>query len=202
MRVLRNGLTLMVVALLVGSVAHAQDAKPEYIGSDQCKVCHNKKPEGAQYDVWKQMKHAHAFESLQSDAAKKIASDRGLAKPPHEAPECVKCHVTAYDLEKMEVPAKIKPADGVQCESCHGPGSNHLADGRDVMFKKKKAAEIDWMANLKKIEEADCLQCHNEESPTWNSEQFTKEDGTKVGFDFEQAKALIAHPNPSKAKTE
>lgn len=202
MRVFQQSLALMVVAVLVGAVAHGQDAKPEFIGSEQCKVCHNKKPEGAQYDVWKKMKHAHAFEALQTDAAKKIAEERGLAKPAHEAPECVKCHVTGYDVEKMTMPAKIKPEEGVQCETCHGPGSAHLADGRDVMFKKKKAEEIDWMANLKKIEEADCLQCHNEESPTWNPEQFTKEDGTKVGFDFEQAKAIIAHPNPTKAKTE
>ena len=46
------------------------------------------------------------------------------------------------------------------------------------------------------------LECHNEESPTWNPEKYTRADGTKVGFDFEQAKKLTEHPNPLKAKTE
>ena len=194
----RNALITLSL-LLAASLVQAEEAK-DFIGHDQCKVCHNKKPEGAQWDVWKAMKHANAFEALKSDAAKKIGEERGLAKPPHEAPECVKCHVTGYDLEKMEVPAKIKMADGVQCETCHGAGAAHVADGRDVMFKKKTADEIDWTAHLKKVEEATCLACHNEESPTWNPEQFTREDGTKVGFDFEQAKEIVSHPNPTKAK--
>jgi len=200
MRIIQN--TLIAVSVLLAVVgAQAEDGKkPDYIGADSCKLCHNKKPEGEQFNVWKSMKHAHAFESLKSDAAKKIAAERGLAKPPHEAPECVKCHVTGYNLETMEAPDKIKPELGVQCETCHGPAGDHLPDGQAVMFKKKTVEEVDWQANLMKIEEKLCLQCHNEESPTWNPEQFTKEDGTKVGFDFEQAKAQIAHPNPTKAK--
>lgn len=202
MRIIRKCVVFAVAAVLAAGIAHGEEKKPEYIGNAKCKVCHNKKPEGAQWDVWKSMKHAHALEGLQTDEAKKFAADRGITKPPHEAPECVKCHVTAYDVEKMEAPAAIKPEDGVQCESCHGPGGDHVADGQAVMFKKKTAAEVDWTANLQKIEEATCLKCHNDESPSWNPEQFTKEDGTKVGFDFEQAKALIAHPNPTKAKKE
>ncbi len=198
MRTIHKHLIATLTLTLVVGFAPAQDA--EYIGQDQCKVCHNKKPEGAQWTVWKDMKHAHAFEALQSDAAKKIATERGLTVPPHEAPECVKCHVTGYDLATESIPKKIKAEDSVQCETCHGPGSNHLADGRDVMFKKKTADEIDWTAHLMAVEEETCRKCHNEESPTWNTEQFTKEDGSKVGFDFEQAKAIIAHPNPTKAK--
>jgi len=187
------------IALLAG-IATAQDEKPQYIGSAQCKVCHDKKPEGAQYSVWKKMMHAKAFETLKTDAAKKAAEERGITKPPHEAPECLKCHVTGYDLEAMAAPSKIKPEEGVQCETCHGPGEFHVADGRDVMFKKKTAEEVDWMAHLVKVEEKLCLECHNEESPTWNPEKYTKEDGTKAGFDFAQATAKIAHPNPTKAK--
>lgn len=202
MRIIRDCLVVAAAMVVATGLAHAQEKKPEYIGTDQCKVCHDKKPEGAQFSVWKTMKHAHAFESLKSDAAKKIAQERGLTKPPHEAPECVKCHVTGYDPEKMAAPAKIKPEMGVQCETCHGPAQFHVDDGKAVMFKKKTAEEVDWLANLQKIEEKLCLQCHNDESPTWNPEQFTKEDGTKVGFDFEQAKKIIAHPNPTKAKKE
>jgi len=201
MRTTRIYLTFATAIMVAAAMAQAEE-KNEYIGHDQCKVCHNKAPEGAQWDKWKESKHANAFEVLKGEAAKQIALDRGLAKPAHEAPECVKCHVTGYDIEKMEWPAKIKPADGVQCETCHGPGSGHVADGRDVMFKKKTVEEIDWMAKLMIVEEAQCLQCHNEESPTWDPEKFTKEDGTKAGFDFKQAFEMVDHPNPTKAEQE
>ena len=197
MPTLKEYLVIIVTVTLVAGVAYGQDKPPKYIGQGQCKVCHNKKPKGAQWAVWKEMKHAHAFDALKSDAAKKIAAERGLTKPPHEEPQCVKCHVTGYDPDTMEAPAKIKLEDSVQCETCHGPGSAHKADGRAVMFKKKTADEVDWMANLKKVEEKTCRKCHNEESPTWNPEQFTLEDGTKVGFSFEQAKEIIAHPDPT-----
>ena len=45
-----------------------------------------------------------------------------------------------------------------------------------------------------------CLKCHNDESPTWDPEKYTLEDGTKAGFDFEQAFATIAHFNPKKKR--
>jgi hypothetical protein len=188
--------------LLLASVGVAQDAA--YIGHDQCKVCHNKKPEGEQWNVWKKMKHASAFEALKTDQAKEVAKEKGLAVPPEQAPECLRCHVTAYDVEKKAAPAKIKVEMGVQCETCHGGGAEHLKDGRQVMFKKSEAGDIDWMANLLAVKEADCRKCHNEESPTWDSEKYTilegEKKGQKVGFDFEQAKAKVSHPNPKKAE--
>lgn len=200
MRMIRQCIAISFAAVLAAGMAHGQEAKPEYIGHNQCKVCHNKKPEGEQWTVWKSMGHAKAFDALKTDEAKKIAEERGLAKPPHEAPECVKCHVTGYDLETASLPAKIKPEDGVQCETCHGPGENHVTDGRDVMFKKKTAEEVDWMANLMEVTEENCRECHNEESPTWDTTRYTLEDGSTVAFDFELAKEKIAHPNPTKAE--
>lgn len=200
MRMIRKSLALTFAATLVTSLAAAQGDQPEYIGHNQCKVCHDKKPEGAQWSVWKELDHAKAFETLKGDEAKKIAEERGLTRPPHEAPECVKCHVTAYDLDTEALPAKLKPEDSVQCEACHGPGENHVTDGRDVMFKKKTADEVDWMANLMEITEETCTQCHNDESPTWDTTRYTLEDGTTAAFDFEQAKEKIAHPNPTKAE--
>ncbi len=200
MKVIQQCLAAALMLVLASAAVQAQDKAAEYVGPDQCKVCHNKKPEGAQWTVWKTMKHAKAFESLKSEAALKIAKDKGLAKPPSESPECLKCHVTGYDAAKAAAPARIKAEDGLSCENCHGPGSLHIADAKDVVAKKKTAEEVDWKAHIVTLEEARCRECHNEESPTWNPEQFTKADGTKTGFDFEQAKKLIEHANPLKAK--
>jgi hypothetical protein len=202
MNVIQRSLAAALLLAFASAAVQAQDKPADYVGADQCKVCHNKKPEGAQWTVWKTMSHAKAFESLKGEAALKIAADRKMPKPPSESPECLKCHVTGYDEAKAAAPARIKPEDGLSCENCHGPGSLHIADAKDVVAKKKTAEEIDWKAHLGVIEEALCLECHNEESPTWNPEKYTRADGSKVGFDFEQAKKLTEHPNPLKAKTE
>ena len=194
----RNAVILAGVAVLFGPVAQAQTL--EYIGQDQCKVCHNKKAEGEQWAHWKASKHPHALELLKSPEAQAVATKIGLKTPPAESPECLKCHVTAYDVEKKAAPAKIKAADGVQCESCHGPASEHAKAGKIVLFQKDKAAGVDPKANILKQEEKVCTQCHNDTSPTWKADRYTLEDGTKVGFDYKQANAKITHPNPLKKK--
>lgn len=173
----------------------------EYIGESQCKVCHNKKAEGEQWNKWKASEHAKAFETLKSEKAIEIGKQKGLAKPPAESPECLKCHVTAYDVATGTAPPKIKFEMGIQCETCHGPNSKHQEDGKKIMFQKDTTIDVSLNV-ISKPEEKTCRQCHNEESPTWNPEKYTTKDGKKVGFDFEQAKEKNAHLNPLKKRDE
>lgn len=188
----------IVVGLIWAGVVFAQEA--EYVGNTNCKVCHNKPAEGEQWNKWKAMAHANAFKILLEEKALAVAKEKGLEKPPSESPECLRCHVTAYDVETGEPPAKIKKEDGVQCESCHGPASLHLEDGKKLALRQDAAVDI--KAHLIEATEQVCVKCHNAQSPTWNPERYTLEDGTKVGFDFEQASKKIAHPNPLKQKPE
>ncbi len=204
---MKQTIRFMAVSALAFSVACvmglSQAQAADYVGPSQCKICHNKKDTGAQYDKWKESKHSSAFEALKSPKALEIAKEKGLEKPPSESPQCVKCHVTAFDMAAKEVsadavPAKIKLEDSVSCEECHGPGSDHIAAGKKVMFQKDTS--IDMAATQQKVTAEKCTQCHNEESPTWNPEQYTLDDGSKVGFDFDQAYKKIAHPDPKLAK--
>lgn len=187
------------IALGFAGAAGAAEGERQYVSNSQCKVCHNAADKGEQWNKWKAQKHAKAFETLKSEDAIKIAKDKGLTVPPSEAPECLKCHVTGYDVATKKAPAKIKPEDAVQCESCHGPNSLHVKDGQTLKFKPELAATLDVKANLHLITEDDCKKCHNEESPNWKADRYTTASGEKVGFDFEAAKKLIAHPNPQKA---
>lgn len=189
--------TPLILAQSGVSAAFPDDA--EFIGNSQCKVCHNSKAEGEQWNVWKDMGHANAYEVLKTDEAKAAAEAAGVTGDPAEAAECLQCHVTGYDVESQSAPAKIKLADGIQCETCHGPSSLHAEDGKKLKFSSGKSADIDVTANLATISEATCLQCHNEKSATWDPERYTKADGTKVGFDFEQAKEKVSHANPKKS---
>lgn len=195
-------ITMAALAALVLAAftwpAVAQD-KAEYAGQASCKMCHNKKTEGAQWDHWQASKHAKAIEALKTPEAKAIAEKAGVKGAPNEAPECLVCHVTAYDATAKAAPAKIKLEEGVQCETCHGPGSNHLVDGKALMLKKD--ASIDPKKNIvTKPEEKVCTECHNEKSPTWDPARYKLDGGKTAGFDFKQASEKIAHPNPKKAE--
>lgn len=186
-------LAVMLSLMVVGAV-QAQEA--EYVGNSQCKMCHNKEADGKVWTVWSSSAHAKAYELLGTPESKAVAEKAGVTGSPQEAPECLSCHVTAYSKDAM--PAKIKMEDGVQCESCHGPASLHVADGKAKMMKKDETVDIS--AHIKKGDEAGCRTCHNEKSPTWNPERYTLADGTKAGFDFEQAWKKIEHGKPDKAE--
>ena len=176
-----------VIAFAFTAAAFAQEAT--YVGNSQCKICHNKKEEGEQWTKWKASEHSKAFEKLSSPEAKAAATKAGVTKAPAEAPECLQCHVTGADAATGKCPDKIQAADGVQCESCHGPASLHTAEGKK--FKSgDKTAEPAKKINGHPTADT-CKKCHNEKNPT-----------AKAGeaFDFDKMKAKIDHSNPTKAK--
>jgi hypothetical protein len=182
------------LALVVQAVYAEYPEDAEYVGHNQCKICHNKPSEGAQWQKWMEEGHSKAFETLQSDEAKAVAEELGMTTPPHEAAACLKCHVTGYDEASASAPAKIKLTEGVSCETCHGPGSMHIEDGKKVAFQKD--ASIDISAHVLRADAQLCQTCHNPESPTWDPERFTTESGEKVGFDFDKAWEMIDHSRP------
>lgn len=198
-----GSLSLIIAAAQLGNPARTQENQAtelEYVGSKKCKFCHNKPHEGEQYTVWKSNRHSRAFEVLFSRESLKFARSRGLRTPPSESAACLKCHVTGYDLTTRTHPNQLAIEDGVQCESCHGPGSAHMADGK--ILRMNKDAVVDLSANIILAESSICVTCHNPESPPWDPEKYTLEDGKKTGFDFEQAVKIISHKNPNKARNE
>ena len=178
----------VLVVLSLCCAAGPASAEPKYVGVKDCGRCHKKELIGDQLGKWKEGPHAKAMEALKSDEAKKIAAERGLAKPPHEADECVKCHATAHGLTAAQVAKKpLLIADGVQCESCHGPGSDYRSN--KVMSDHDLAVQK-GMWNPAEDEKI-CTKCHNSDSPTWDAAK---------GFDFAKAKEENAHPIPEDVK--
>jgi len=172
--------------IVLGSDALAAEHK--YVGVGDCGKCHKKELMGDQLAAWKKGPHAKAFETLKGDEAAKIAKERKLAVPAYESDDCLKCHVTAYGAPASAFKKKpLKHSDGVQCESCHGPGSDYR--------KKKIMSDLDksiaagmWEPGK---DEKICLKCHNDESPSWDASK---------GFVYEEAKKEIAHPIPEDVK--
>lgn len=93
---------------------HLLPTKVAYVGSQACKSCHPK-----EYATWSHQPHAHALQTLQAKGEAKNA-------------DCLGCHTTGFGLEggfpKSGTPSHAGLA-AVGCESCHGPGGNHVKPG-------------------------------------------------------------------------
>jgi DnaJ-class molecular chaperone len=165
-------MSILAGLFLISVSAYGQH---KYVGIKMCKICHQLPKWGNQYGVWSKSKHAEAYKVLTEAKAAEIAKGKGLKTAANKSPECLGCHAITAD-------PKLTP-DGVQCETCHGPGSDYKS--LTVMQDKAKAiaaglAEFKDKAAIEKL----CKTCHNEKSPTFK------------GFKFEEMWAKIKHPTP------
>lgn len=176
---------IFALALLVGAPIAAGAKTPTYIGAKKCKMCHNRKDETKQYDLWKNSSHAKAYETLATDKAKELAIKAGVKGDPQKSKECLECHVTGFGLDSANFGKGYILEEGIQCESCHGPGSEYKST--KIMSKKKYASQRDVQhklaleAGLTIPDEKTCVKCHNKRSPAFK------------GFDFKKYYAKINH---------
>ena len=93
----------------------------------------------------------------------------------------MKCHATAYNAPAKFIGKKYKVEDGVQCETCHGPGEDYKS--MKIMKDRKLAVAngLQMHDNLDKF----CATCHNTESPVY-----------KKPYDFKAMWEKIKHPIP------
>jgi hypothetical protein len=176
--------SLSILALAACAAAPAATATAQaatYVGAASCGLCHKSEAKGNQLGQWQKSKHSQAYTALTSATADSIAKAKGLAKPAVESPECLECHAITAPV----VPdSKFSMKDGVQCESCHGPGSGYKAMSVMKVYGTSVAAGMsDFGKDAAKIK-AQCVKCHNDRSPTMKA------------FNFEEQWAKVAHPRP------
>ncbi len=115
----------IVLAIAALALSAMAVSSADYIGAAKCKMCHK-----VQFASWERLAHAKAFEQL---------------KPEEQSdPECLKCHATGGTAEMP----------GVQCEACHGPGSDYKS------MKTMKDREASIAAGLVIPDESVCKGCH------------------------------------------
>lgn len=183
--------SLLAVGILCAPPAgYSEDRDPALlVGSKKCKICHKKEEQGNQWQKWLDGPHAKAVETLGTDEAKAVGASLGI-DDPQTSGKCLKCHSTAYNWTEEPQTEKVAVEEGVGCESCHGPGKN---------YKKKetmKDREASIAGGMIHPSTQSCALCHNDQNPTWDPEKYTLPDGTKSGFDVEQAYEQVKHPNP------
>jgi mono/diheme cytochrome c family protein len=166
-----------------------QPAANQYVGAQACKNCHSAESKGSQQGKWTESKHAKTFELLATPAAKEVGAKVGVTDP-QKSEKCLPCHVTAHGAPAAEIRRGFKPELGVQCESCHGPGGNHIkarmaaaAEQTDAYVAIPKT-EITGDPGVKA-----CNECHNEKSPTFKP------------FCFADRREKIEHLDPRKKRT-
>jgi hypothetical protein len=126
----------------------APPGRASFVGDRACVPCH--KQEAA---FWRTTVHAHAWRTLVD-----------LGKTGHD--DCVSCHVTGYGEIGGSSLGHTRRLEDVQCETCHGPGSIHVA---------QRGLE-DPAAVRKQTAESTCVRCHSEKhSDTFSYQAYLRD---------------------------
>ncbi len=121
-----------------------------YVGVEECASCHVTETES-----WRKTRHAQGWQTL-VDVSKQFDFD------------CISCHVTGWEKPGGASMARTEDLRDVQCETCHGPGSLHVAaDGEEGLPKTVQLAPpADLCAS----------QCHTREhSDTFQLEAYLRD---------------------------
>jgi len=148
---------IVLVVLFAGPVLRAHESaqkQPVYVGMRACAACHDGAGMGDQCSLWQQSKHARAYAVLAQPGAKAIAELSGIPQEPQDSSMCLGCHATGAHAEDWEKDETFHVEDGVQCEHCHGPGSEYMTES--VMRDRERA----MAAGLNMPTTQDCMVCH------------------------------------------
>jgi hypothetical protein len=150
---------------------------PLYVGSDKCKKCHT-----SAYAIWQKTPHSHAYQTL---VDVQYPSNRQYDG------ECIVCHTVGFGYRGgFTDAAKTPHLENVGCESCHGPGSEHVARPKNRQWQELmnvwRAPEDETKeAKVRRLGKIDdfCQQCHDVDN-----------DVNWMHNAFERKWKLIAHP--------
>ncbi|MBI1389941.1 MAG: beta-propeller fold lactonase family protein [bacterium] len=130
---------------------------PKYIGALACSECHLAGEAACSFSLWRTRKHSFAYAALGTARARELALERGITSNPQDAPVCLECHTAGFGEPAGRFLESFDAADGVQCESCHGPGSEYAS--REVMLDREASRK----AGLREVSEQTCVGCHESE---------------------------------------
>ena len=108
-----------------------RDPQNGYVSATACQQCHQQ-----EYLQWSATRHAFAFETL-------------LKKERYFDAGCVSCHTTGLGYATgFQIGDPDSTLKGVQCETCHGPGKQHVGNPKKNNIRSGADTSL-------------CLQCHD-----------------------------------------
>ena len=118
-------------APLFGEQLLEQQQKNGYASATACQQCHEQ-----EYLQWSATRHAFAYQTL-------------LKKERYFDVECVSCHTTGFGYPTgFQIGDQDSTLEGVQCETCHGPGKQHVGNPKKSNIRSGADTSL-------------CLQCHD-----------------------------------------
>ena len=117
---------LLLLAPIAALSAKEQEIHPVYVGRKACAACHQGQAMGQQFSQWLLSKHARAYASLAKPEAKKIAELSGIPQEPQKSRDVPGLPRHRRGGRGLGEGRDVSSKDGVQCEKCHGPGSEYV----------------------------------------------------------------------------
>ena len=104
---------------------------PHYVGSEACKGCHSD-----MYKKWLTTPHSHAYQKLEETKNPSLRQ---------YDPECIVCHTVGFGYKSgFRDETSTPKLKNVGCESCHGPGSEHIVSEQDRTSGKAAPHSQKW----------------------------------------------------------
>ena len=157
-----------VHALLHEASSEMRGTDPRYVGPGSCSAvaCHggiqprsDTKVLQNEYSTWVTAdKHAHAYTALTGPLGQQMASILKIG-PAEKAQKCLVCH--ALSVPPAEHARQFDIAEGVSCESCHGPASQWLGPHIQPAALHAKMVSLGLYDNKNLVLRTEkCLSCH------------------------------------------
>jgi Cytochrome c554 and c-prime len=160
---------LLTLSALPNFIGAAENESAKYIGPGSCAAtsCHGSvKPVADsrilqnEYSTWIiKDKHSKAYQALTGDIGERMARMLKLGSKAEDAPKCLACHALYTTPAQRGRPFEI--ADGVSCESCHGPSSAWLGPHTERQWTHEKSLALGMVDTRNVIHRTEkCLECH------------------------------------------
>ncbi|MEQ2006359.1 MAG: cytochrome c family protein [Limisphaerales bacterium] len=161
---------LLLAALLPAASLPGADAPARFTGSPSCatSMCHGGAGElRHQTTIWqKQDIHSRTFNTLVNARSAQIAAALKIPDATTSS-RCTTCHAPFHDVPKSAFLAEItKPAEGVSCESCHGPAEKWIRPHTrpDYSHRDRVLAGLRDLKHLY-VRANSCVACHQTVDP-------------------------------------
>jgi tetratricopeptide (TPR) repeat protein len=171
-------------------IAIPPDAR--FVGVTECKKCHFQ-----QWKSWQTTRMAQALDLLKPGERAEAKAARGLDPQTDYGSEtrCLPCHTTGFGHAGGYQPSATqgfsRPAEGVSCESCHGPGSAYVAIHKDIQDNRRTYTQQElYESGQYPVDARVCVSCHTQSAPciapgyVFDFEQ-RKQDGTHRHYDLQ-----------------
>lgn len=172
--------------------------QPKYIGPGSCSAssCHG----GIQplsvthvfqneYSTWViRDKHAKSFQVLTNPVSQRMAKILGLPRA-ETAQKCLACH--ALSVSPQQKGREFDIAEGVSCESCHGPASAWLGPHALKNFSRQQSVALGMFDTSDLIRRADkCLSCHLGDATKWVDHEMIAAGHPALVFELDSYTAI------------